>query len=87
MLITLGDLYYSQKNYIEAHPCYQEAAGIIKTEHPEYKRVTLLSETLGELAVNYSAVELQDSLQHLSTLTEEEQLKIVENIRKEVKKE
>jgi tetratricopeptide (TPR) repeat protein len=87
VLITLGDLYYSQKNYIEAHPCYQEAAGIIKTEHPEYKRVTLLSETLGELAVNYSAVELQDSLQHLSTLTEEEQLKIVENIIKEVKKE
>ena len=87
VLITLGDLYYSQKDYINAHPCYQEAAGIIKTEHPEYKRVTLLSETLGELAVNYTAVELQDSLQHLSTLTEEEQLKIVEKIIEEVKAE
>ena len=87
VLITLGDLYYSQKEYIDAHPCYQEASGIIKTEHPDYKRVTLLGETLGELAVHYNTVQLQDSLQHLSTLTEEEQLKIVEKIIEEVKKE
>ena len=87
VLITLGDLYYSQKEYIDAHPCYQEASGIIKTEHPDYKRVTLLGETLGELAVHYNTVELQDSLQYLSTLTEEEQLKIVEKIIEEVKKE
>ena len=87
VLITLGDLYYSQKEYIDAHPCYQEAAGIIKAEHPDYKRVTLLGETLGELAMHYNTVQLQDSLQHLSTLTEEEQLKVVEKIIEEVKKE
>ena len=87
VLITLGDLYYSQKEYIDAHPCYQEASGILNTEHPDYKRVMKLGEALGELAVNYNTVELQDSLQHLSTLTEEEQLKIVEKIIEEVKKE
>lgn len=87
VLIKLGDLYYSQKNYIDAHPCYQEASGIIKVEHPDYKRVSLLGETLGELAVNYNTVELQDSLQHLSTLSEEEQLKIVEKIIEDVKRE
>ena len=87
VLITLGDLYYSQKEYIDAHPCYQEASGILNAEHPDYKRVMKLGEALGELAVNYNTVELQDSLQHLSTLTEEEQLKIVEKIIEEVKKE
>ena len=87
VLVTLGDLYYSQKEYIEAHPCYQEASGILNAEHPDYKRVMKLGEALGELAVNYNTVELQDSLQHLSTLTEEEQLKIVEKIIEEVKKE
>ena len=87
VLITLGDLYYSQKEYIDAHPCYQEASGILKAEHPDYKRVSKLGEALGELAVNYNTVELQDSLQHLATLSEEEQLKIVEKIIEEVKRE
>ncbi|MBQ5925454.1 MAG: hypothetical protein IIX03_01935, partial [Paludibacteraceae bacterium] len=62
-------------------------SGILKTEHPDYKRVMKLGEALGELAVNYNMVELQDSLQHLSTLSEEEQLEIVEKIIEEVKKE
>ena len=84
VLVTLGDLYYSQKEYIDAHPCYQEASGILKAEHPDYKRVSKLGEALGELAVNYNTVELQDSLQHLGTLSEEEQLKIVEKIIDEV---
>ena len=87
VLVTLGDLYYSQKEYIDAHPCYQEASGILNAEHPDYKRVSKLGEALGELAVNYNTVELQDSLQHLATLSEEEQLKIVEKIIEEVKAE
>ena len=87
VLVTLGDLYYSQKEYIDAHPCYQDASGILNAEHPDYKRVSKLGEALGELAVNYNTVELQDSLQHLATLSEEEQLKIVEKIIEEVKRE
>ncbi len=87
VLVTLGDLYYSQKEYIDAHPCYQEASGILKAEHPDYKRVMKLGEALGELATNYNTVILQDSLQHLATLSEEEQLKIVEKIIEEVKAE
>ena len=87
VLVVLGDLYYSRKEYIDAHPCYQEASGILNAEHPDYKRVMKLGEALGELAVNYNTVELQDSLQHLATLSEEEQLKIVEKIIEEVKAE
>ena len=87
VLVTLGDLYYSQKEYIEAHPCYQEASGILNVEYPDYKRVMKLGEALGELAVNYNTVELQDSLQHLATLSEEEQLKIVKKVIEEVKRE
>ena len=87
VLITLGDLYYSQKEYVDAHPCYQEASGILNTEHPDYKRVQKLNEALGELVVNHNTVELQDSLQHLSTLSEEEQLEIVEKIIERVKAE
>lgn len=87
LLITLGDLYYNKQRYIDAQPCYQEAAGIINTGHPDYKRVLRLSETLGDLALHYNTVILQDSLQYLSTLTADEQLEIVENIIEKVKQE
>ena len=87
VMVLLGDLYYLQKEYIDAHPCYQEASGILSVEHPDYKRVMKLGEALGELAVNYNTVELQDSLQYLATLSEEEQLKIVEKIIEDVKTE
>lgn len=86
-LITLGDLYYSQKRYMEAHPCYQEASTITSNTHPDYRRVSMLGETLGSLAQNFNTVQLQDSLQYLSTLTKEEQLKIVEKIIEQVKKD
>lgn len=86
-LMTLADLYYSQRRYTEAHPCYTEAASILSSEHEEYRRISNLSETLGEFVTAYETVELQDSLQHLSTLSEEEQLAVIEKIIETVKKE
>lgn len=86
-LITLGDLYYSQRNYIDAAPCYIEASSLLSTDHDDYRRVSTLGETLGSLATAYETVVLQDSLQHLATLTVEEQTKIVEQIIEDVKRE
>lgn len=89
VLIKLGDLYYDKKNYKDATPCYTEASSIIDNEHSDFKRVKRLSETLQQLTGEYDVVVLQDSLQHLATLSEEEQLeiakKIVENLEKEEK--
>lgn len=87
VLISLGDLYYTKKEFEKAHPCYEEAASLLSTSHDDYKRVTLLSETLGEFAQHYNTVQLQDSLQHLSTLTKDEQLDIVNKIIEKMKKE
>lgn len=86
-LLTLGDIYYAKRQYIEAHPCYQEASTIISNTHPDYRRASMLGETLGNLAQNFNTVQLQDSLQHLSTLSEEEQLKVVNKIIEQVKKD
>ena len=80
VLLTAGDIYYQQRDYVHASPCYKEALQILSVEHNQYKRIQRRSETLDELVVEYSTVQLQDSLQHLSTLSEEEQLKIVEKI-------
>ena len=80
VLVTLADLYYERKNYAGAQPCYSEAATIIPTDDEDYDRINHLGQTLGELVQQQDIVLLQDSLQRLSKLSEEEQLKVVEKI-------
>lgn len=80
VLVTLGDLYYEQRNYAGAQPCYSEAATIIPTDNEDYGRINHLGQTLGELVQQQEIVLLQDSLQRLAKLSEEEQLKVVEKI-------
>ena len=80
VLVTAGDIYYQQRNYIKASPCYKEATQILSVESEQYARIQRRSETLDELVVEYSMVQLQDSLQHLATLTEEEQRVVVDSI-------
>ena len=80
VLITAGDLYFGQKDYVHAEPCYTEAATILSAENEDYKRVRKRSEVLSELIVEYNTVLLQDSLQRLSQMTEEEQLKVCEQL-------
>jgi len=87
LLITMGDLYYNQHEYVKAQPCYTEAVNLITTSHEDYRRVSKLSETLDMLVQYTTAIELQDSLQRLSTMTEEEQLAIVNKIIEDVKAE
>ena len=86
-LIKAADLYYAMQDYIHAEPCYTEAATILSNESAQYARVKLRSEVLGDLAVQYNTVVLQDSLQHLATLTEEEQYKVVEQIIEELRRQ
>ena len=80
VLVIAGDIYYEQRNYIKASPCYKEATQIISVDDDEYERIQRRSETLDELVVEYSVVQLQDSLQALSKLSETEQRVVVDSI-------
>ena len=80
VLVIAGDIYYEQRDYIKASPCYKEATQILSAESEQYARIQQRSETLDELVVEYSVVQLQDSLQALSKLTEEEQRVVVDSI-------
>lgn len=86
ILLKLGDIYWAQAKYVDAQKCYSEAIGLIDKDYPEYAKVNKRSEVLDELVTYVVNVELQDSLQHLATLSEAEQLAIVEKIIEEVKK-
>lgn len=80
VLVIAGDIYYQQRNYIKASPCYKEATQILSAESDVYERIQRRSETLDELVVEYTVVQLQDSLQALSKLSEAEQRVVVDSI-------
>ena len=80
VLVRAGDIYFEQRAYVQAQPCYREAITILTTENNDYARVQKRSEVLDELIVNYNQAQLQDSLQRLSHMTEEEQRAVVDKI-------
>ena len=80
VLVRAGDIYYEQRAYVKAQPCYREAVTILTTEHEQYARIQKRSEVLDELIVSYTQAQLQDSLQRLGHMTEEEQRAIVDKI-------
>ena len=80
VLITAGDIYYTQRDYVKASPCYKEATQIMSADNDLYARIQHRSECLDELVVEHSMVVLQDSLQRLAKLSEAEQRVVVDTI-------
>ena len=80
ILVRAGDIYYLNKDYIHAQPCYRDALTILTPENEQYTTIQQRSDVLDELSTAYTQACLQDSLQHLSTLPEEQQRAIVEKI-------
>ena len=48
VLVCAGDIYFEQRAYVKAQPCYREAVTILTAENPEYSRVQKRSEVLDE---------------------------------------
>ena len=71
-LVSLGDLYYNDSEYILAQPLYTEAASLMPAEDDDYLRVSKRSLILGELAQHYDVVVTQDSVQRLARMSESE---------------
>ncbi|MFR9165692.1 MAG: tetratricopeptide repeat protein [Dysgonomonas sp.] len=91
VLVSLGDIYFQQRDFIKAQPLYPEALGILGKKYDRYKELSLRSEVLDELVVYAEAVYLQDSLQTLAKMPEDQRLeainKIIEDVRKKEKEE
>ena len=78
--IKLGDIYFNMQNYLKAQPNYSAALGQLKKDDDAYPRVSKRSEALDALVIHVEAVELQDSLQRLSRMSEEERMAVVNKI-------
>lgn len=84
--ITLGGLYYDNRRYAKAQPCYAEALPQIPETYPGYSILKRRSDILDELAVYSQNVELQDSLLRLSAMPPDQLNKVIDNIIDQLKK-
>ena len=84
--IALGKLYFEQRNYELAQPCYSEAIPQLPESYPGYRELKRRSDVLDELAVYSGNVNLQDSLLRLAAMTPEERLAVIERIIEDLKK-
>lgn len=84
--IALGDIYFARKEFVKAEPRYSQALGILPRTNVNYPRVEFRSNALRELVPHISAVAEQDSLQHLASLPQHEQRKIINAYIGELKK-
>jgi tetratricopeptide (TPR) repeat protein len=84
--VTLGALYYERRLYEKAQPCYSEAVSQLPDNYPDKDLIKRRSDVLDEIALYSQNVNLQDSLLHLSTLSQDEQMKIINKIIADLKK-
>ncbi len=81
--LALGAIYFDEREYTKAQPCYSEAVPQIPQTYPDYKQIVKRSDVLDQLAVYAGNVELQDSLLTIADLPEEKRQEWAEE---EVKK-
>lgn len=78
--LALANIYFAQRKYVEAQPCYSEALPLISDSYPGYKTLMRRSDVLDELALYAGNVVLQDSLLKLAKLSPEEQEKVAQKL-------
>ncbi len=81
----LGDIFYSQNQYVEAGNRYLVATEQLPLSFPRYHVVAYRAEVLGELSPHIIAVVKQDSLQYVALLPHEEQVKVINDHIKKLK--
>lgn len=84
--LALGNIYFNEREYVKAQPCYSEAVPLLPANYPGYEMLKRRSDVLDELSVYAGNVQLQDSLLRLSAMTPEERVKVCEKIIEELKK-
>lgn len=71
--LALGAIYYRQRKYLLAQPCYAAALPLIDRDLPGYDSIAHRSDMLDRLAVYARNAILQDSLIKLAALSPQEQ--------------
>lgn len=84
--LRLAEVYWDKGRYDKAGECYSEVISLLDKEYDGYEQITRRSKVLDELVPHTNAIYLQDSLLHLSTLSEEELGKAIDRVIEELKR-
>ena len=72
LLLSLGEIYWTQQRFDKAQTCYSEAIGMLNKEREGYAEAIRRSKILDKLVPYTNAIHLQDSLQELASMSEED---------------
>lgn len=78
--LKLADLKFDEREYEPAQQYYDSTAALIADTHPRFKDISNKANSLTELVSHLRVFQRQDSLLELSTLSEEELSKTIEDI-------
>ena len=78
--LQLGKIYYNKSEYVSCKTFYDSAYAFMPESHESYKETQKTKKTLEKLVGHLTTISLQDSLQKLSTLSEDERRRIVKKI-------
>jgi tetratricopeptide (TPR) repeat protein len=85
--LKLAKLYYAKPDYQLAEAYYDSTMTVLPEDYPDYSKIKALTAILADLVDNIRVVELQDSLQKLSKMTDAERNRIIDDIITNVIKE
>jgi tetratricopeptide (TPR) repeat protein len=82
--LQLADIYFAGKFYANAQSYYDSTMQFLPKDFPNYKEIKQKTVTLSELVKNLKIIQLEDSLQKLSKMSESERGVIVDRIIKDL---
>jgi len=82
--LTMADIYYIDKQYLEAQAFYDSAVVLIDNDFPDYENILVRSTSLTKLADHVNTFNLQDSVLKLSKLPEQELMTLINKIIQDV---
>ncbi|MCB0477334.1 MAG: hypothetical protein KDC84_04180 [Crocinitomicaceae bacterium] len=85
--IKLGDVYFTKKEFVKAQENYASAADVMPEDYPNYEGIKNKAEGLSELVTNIKMVQLEDSLQMIAGLDENQRIKFLEKVIKDIEEQ
>jgi len=85
--LTLANIYYDEPDYMLSAAYYDSAVSMLDSDYPNYNVLSKRSRSLSNLVYNLNIYELEDSVQHLATLSEEERFAVIDGIIEKVKQD
>lgn len=81
----LGDLSFSDRNYVSAQKYYDSCAIVIDDKYPNAEAIRNKADKLADLVVAVETANFEDSVQRIASLSENDRVKFVEDVIKKIK--